>query len=393
MPNSPRRVASAYIRQIEVTESILQMRQLLGCLSGLYLLHWTTHWQTNGDPFYGDHLLFERLYSAMPEEIDDLAEKMVQMFGKEAVDAGEHFPVATRFLASWMPEPDPVGRALGAERELQRVLHETYDMAKASGSLSLGMDDYLMSVANAHETHLYLLQQKMGGILETMARTASALRTVFLVTDPEEISEFIDITSEVTPITLGQIVVGAGISQWRQENPAIHATEASAKADALERLSKLWRGNIPDWVFRNGQTIQRIASRRRVANPGLKHLDGDGEPDMSAEGHFFDRPRSREMREFAESKAVTNHPDVAKGAIKADELADSSRKVKREVAESPYTPSEVLQKFPGSKDFSTLSRYLVQTEQPTDKGVPQHRDDIPKHPDMVVDRVNKVGRR
>lgn len=277
MTPSAARVASRYLAR-KVAMDVDDLTSLLGLLHALSWLHWTTHWQTQGDPSYGDHLLFERLYGAMPPEIDALAEKMVQVHGREAVDVERHLPAMGAWLARWVPERDPVGRALGAERDLQAMVKRTYDGLKARGGLSLGLDDYLMSTANAHETHLYLLQQRMGGILE---RTAA--------------------------------------------------------------------------------------------------LDGNGEPDMSAEGHFFDMPRQREVREFAESKALTNDVGVSRGAFHEGE---GDRKLQRAVNKSPPTVAEVLEETPGSGDFSTLSRYLVQTEQPTDRGVPTSHDDIPKHPDI-----------
>ena len=46
------------------------------------------------------------------------------------------------------------------EEHLQRALKITYDELKARGELSLGLDDFLMATASAHETALYLLRQR-----------------------------------------------------------------------------------------------------------------------------------------------------------------------------------------------------------------------------------------
>lgn len=59
---------------------------LLATLRAAHLIHWTGHWQVKGDTQYGDHLLLERVYTALADEIDTLAEKVVSTFGCEAVD-------------------------------------------------------------------------------------------------------------------------------------------------------------------------------------------------------------------------------------------------------------------------------------------------------------------
>jgi DNA-binding ferritin-like protein len=62
-------------------EALVQASSLLrSLLSLLRALDWhyrTAHWQVWGEAQYGDHLMFQRFYEAMPDEIDTLAEKMV----------------------------------------------------------------------------------------------------------------------------------------------------------------------------------------------------------------------------------------------------------------------------------------------------------------------------
>jgi hypothetical protein len=44
---------------------------------------------------------------------------------------------------------------------LQDLLKNQYELMKAEGSLTLGLDDFLMNVANNHETNQYLLKQTL----------------------------------------------------------------------------------------------------------------------------------------------------------------------------------------------------------------------------------------
>ena len=69
---SSTRIASRFIRhRLAVVASPGAQEHLVGLLGlfhAVFWLHWTAHWQTNGDPFYGNHLLFERLYKALVED-------------------------------------------------------------------------------------------------------------------------------------------------------------------------------------------------------------------------------------------------------------------------------------------------------------------------------------
>ena len=115
------------------------------------------HWQVKGSDFYELHLLFERLYDSLGGEIDGLAEKLVGYFGSEAVDMNDSMTRAQKWLKEWKGEP--VASALAAEKHIQAVFRDAYDKLSKSNELSLGLDDYLMATANAHETNLYLLGQ------------------------------------------------------------------------------------------------------------------------------------------------------------------------------------------------------------------------------------------
>lgn len=248
-----------------------QLSELLSFLRALHFLHWTSHWQVRGLSFYADHQLLERLYTAIPAEIDVLAEKLVQVDGVDSVNPIAQMDGMRLWLDRWTSEPNLYQRSLLAEQDLQGLVRQVYEDVKASGSMSLGLDDFLMSLANDHETHLYLLQQRC------LSKTAKA-----------------------------------------RQNP-------------------------------------------------------------SAEGYFFDAPDWREVREFAESTALTNDVAVSKGALSEGE---GGRKLQRAVEKTPPTVMEVVEDTPGSGDFSTLSRYLVQTEHPTDRGVPRSVRETPRHPDI-----------
>lgn len=55
-------------------------------LKALALIHQHNHWTTKGEMFYGDHLLFERLYNSTLENLDLAAEKFIGVFSDECLN-------------------------------------------------------------------------------------------------------------------------------------------------------------------------------------------------------------------------------------------------------------------------------------------------------------------
>lgn len=153
------RISSMKRRSCELLEKLKALQILLAGLRMAHLSHWTSHWQVKGQPYYGDHLLMDKLYNSLPEEIDTLAEKIVAEFGPEAVDiASQMEEISLQVKAVTEVTNDPLTRALCVEQFLQDLFANVYDTLE--DKISLGMDDFIMSIANAHETNLYLLIQR-----------------------------------------------------------------------------------------------------------------------------------------------------------------------------------------------------------------------------------------
>ena len=133
------------------------MLDLLTALKAVYLSHWAAHWRVKGTTSYGDHLLFERLYTAMPEQIDTLAEKIVAMHGPEALVDGEDTAAVAESLKVFDSEPNLYKRALMLEDSLQNLIQSVMSDLEDAEELTPGLDDYLAALANSHETHQYLL--------------------------------------------------------------------------------------------------------------------------------------------------------------------------------------------------------------------------------------------
>jgi len=148
---------SATPEQRSVTEA--RLGRILGMLRAMYLSYQTSHWQVRGPSFYGDHLLFQRLYESVEVQIDQIAEKVVGYFGAEGVGLSLQGQLIQYSMERWSQEADHVLRGLQSEQDLQDLLQESYDAIKEAGAMTLGLDDWIMATANAHEENQYLLQQ------------------------------------------------------------------------------------------------------------------------------------------------------------------------------------------------------------------------------------------
>ena len=144
---------------VHASQSVLTA--MLSSMEAIRWIHWTGHWAVKGEASYGDHVLFERMYNAMTPEIDTLAEKCVAMFGPDCVNPFSTLAQAGKHVDRFKSLDCLHKRSLAAEEDFQVTIRTVYDLLKQMNTLSLGMDDFLMSLANSHETFVYLLQQRI----------------------------------------------------------------------------------------------------------------------------------------------------------------------------------------------------------------------------------------
>lgn len=145
---------------------------LLAHLRAVYQIHQAHHWQTRGQAYYGDHLLFQRLYETVVPEIDSVAERAVGTGGVELVDAAVQAQ-QTGMVVAALTAPESAGpyvrvgsrqtpsgyvdTSLAAEASLLAALDDVLTRTK----LSQGTQNLLQGIADTHEGNVYLLQQRM----------------------------------------------------------------------------------------------------------------------------------------------------------------------------------------------------------------------------------------
>lgn len=126
-------------------------------LKGLYLIHQNCHWKSEGNDYYGNHLMFQRLYEGTQEDLDEAAEKTIGIY-EILSDMPDVVKALTIKFSPENYENNCVQAGVDAEKMFLKLSEIVYNKLKES-KITLGVDDMLMSIANKHETHLYLLQQ------------------------------------------------------------------------------------------------------------------------------------------------------------------------------------------------------------------------------------------
>jgi hypothetical protein len=329
-----------------VKDQVLPMLKIvLAILRAQYLSYQTSHWQTSGPAYYGNHLLFQRLYEGVQEEIDALGEKLVGYFGIEAVDLEDSLMLISEMVGRWHSHGCHFCRGLASEGELQDALFIVRNSwPNEHVPLPLGLDDWLAATANAHESNAYLLQQVMSAeglpAMPSLPKTASIaldLPGYFNQSDYPKLYNFLgaaEFDSFIAELG-GKIISKMNLAPVLQK----FGIPSSLKNDVADLAS------VCSSIINDDQVSSRM-------------IMSSGAP--SAEGHFFDNPRRRETREFAESGAPTNVPAVGKDFAKEH----GNGKVMREVSKTPPTPEEIIEDQPGSAGASTLSRLVVKSKDP-----------------------------
>lgn len=144
-----------------------ELSVLLVHLKFLAAVHQNHHWITKGDPFYGDHLLFSRIYEGAVCDIDALAEKAIGLGCTSNVDIVLQHKQLCQLLQGYgmtatIPQPTELAkRSYLAEMNFLKATAHLVEHMKANGTLTRGLDNLLAGIEDKHEGHVYLLKQRI----------------------------------------------------------------------------------------------------------------------------------------------------------------------------------------------------------------------------------------
>lgn len=154
-------------------EKYAELGVFVDLLRALNFLHHTHHWQTNGATFYGDHLLFERLYTKVLDQIDSVGERAVGLGGAQLVPYRHSLTNMPVFLGAIDEVGDisPAGdtnvstkmvkKSLLAEKSFITAGEKMMETLKNKGLLTRGLEQLLGTILDEHETFVYLLKQRL----------------------------------------------------------------------------------------------------------------------------------------------------------------------------------------------------------------------------------------
>jgi DNA-binding ferritin-like protein len=129
-------------------------------LRSIYLTHQNHHWLVSGNDFYGNHLLFERIYKSAAEDVDLAAEKFIGLFGKEVLDPQMQAQLVGKLLEEFSGKNE-LETSLAIEKKFLAFSEKFYGLLKSENKMSLGLDDMIMSISSNRETACFLLQQTL----------------------------------------------------------------------------------------------------------------------------------------------------------------------------------------------------------------------------------------
>jgi DNA-binding ferritin-like protein len=134
----------------------------IATLRAITIIHSQNHWTTKGEMFYGEHLLFERIYNSSLEDLDAAAERFVGLFGEDCLNYDFQIELLSKVLSKYKNlEGSPVEMSLAVEKDFIKLSSDAYESFEGDDKLSLGLDDLLMSIASKREEATYLLQQTL----------------------------------------------------------------------------------------------------------------------------------------------------------------------------------------------------------------------------------------
>ena len=132
----------------------------IASLKAIVLIHQNNHWTSKGETYFGNHLMFERLYNSAKDDLDAAAEKFVGLFGNECLEYKSQTSLLSQILSKYEGlSGETVAQSMAIEKEFIKFCQDAYESFEKEGSLTLGLDDLIMSISSNREEAVYHLQQ------------------------------------------------------------------------------------------------------------------------------------------------------------------------------------------------------------------------------------------
>ena len=114
------------------------------------------HWKSHGENFYSDHKMFQKIYESLEAPLDTWAEKLIVIYGDKCIDPVRSSEGVVEWLKRWSMSEN----ISQPEIDMQSVVNEIFAVMKKAGTLTMGANDFLMSLCNDRDRYLNWLKQR-----------------------------------------------------------------------------------------------------------------------------------------------------------------------------------------------------------------------------------------
>ncbi len=135
--------------------------ELSGVIADQYVLYTKTrnyHWNVTGEDFAQYHKLFEEQYSAIDEDIDDVAERIRTLGGKTSATLTEFIKSATlkEHPSKYPPAKTMIANLLADHETVIRRLRKGIEICGEANDV--GTEDFLTQLMEKHEKTAWMLR-------------------------------------------------------------------------------------------------------------------------------------------------------------------------------------------------------------------------------------------
>jgi DNA-binding ferritin-like protein len=150
--------------QVWGSERYGNLSVLLAFTRALAMIHQQHHWLSGGS----DHLLFGKLYEDTFEEVDVIAEKSVMLGANTTIDLTQQFKTMYSFIKDntlnitmGVSGEALVKCSLEMEFKFLTLANMISENLGGAGLLTNGLDNMISGMCDTHETHVFLLKQRL----------------------------------------------------------------------------------------------------------------------------------------------------------------------------------------------------------------------------------------
>lgn len=145
------------------------MVELLATVKALSHCYQVLHWHSKGEPFYGDHLLFERLYNAVNGEVDSVAEKTIGVTDDANCIAPSDLALRVATMVQTQLghlQMDNLEKLIRGMYDCETVfvrktLPKMLEDLQTAGELTDGLENFVQGICDSHESNIYLLSRRL----------------------------------------------------------------------------------------------------------------------------------------------------------------------------------------------------------------------------------------